>query len=74
MRREPTWRIPAGVLALLAALLVYGMLIAHYLAPVIAGWPALAQLPVYIVLGLVWLLPLGRFLMWMEIGRWRRDK
>lgn len=71
MRREPTIRIPLGVLALLAALLVYGMLIARYLAPLIAGWPALGQLPVYVVLGVVWLTPLRRFLIWMETGRWR---
>ena len=71
MRTEPTVRIPLGVLALLAALLAYGALIARYLAPLIAGWPALGQLPVYIVLGVVWLLPLRRFLIWMETGRWR---
>ena len=70
MRTEPTVRIPLGVLALLAALLVYGGLIARYLAPLIADWPALGQLPVYIVLGVVWLLPLRRFLIWMETGRW----
>lgn len=69
MRREPTWRIPVGVLGLCAALLVYGLLIANVLAPLIAGWPALAQLPVYTVLGVVWLLPLKRFLIWMETGR-----
>lgn len=69
MRREPTWRIPVGVLGLCAALLVYGLLIANVLAPLIADWPALAQLPVYIVLGVVWLLPLKRFLIWMETGR-----
>lgn len=71
MRTEPTWRIPVGVLALLLALLVYGLLIARYIAPYIAGWPALAQLPVYIVLGLLWLKPMKPYLRWMETGRWR---
>lgn len=70
MRREPTWRIPVGVLALVVALTVYGLLIADYLAPIIGQWHALVQLPVYIVLGVVWLLPLRRFLIWMETGRW----
>ena len=69
MRREPTWRIPVGVLGLCAALVVYGLLIANFVAPRIADWPALAQLPVYVVLGVVWLLPLRRFLIWMETGR-----
>ena len=71
MRREPTWRIPAGILALVAALAVYGMAVAQFVAPLISGWNALLQLPVYIVLGVVWLLPLRRFLIWMETGSWR---
>lgn len=71
MRKEPTLRIPLGILGLLIALLVYGGLIARYLAPLIQDWPALAQTPVYIVLGVVWLLPLRGFVLWMETGRWR---
>jgi hypothetical protein len=71
MRSEPTWRIPVGVLALLAALAVYALAIARWIAPLIAGWPGLAQLPVYIVLGLAWLLPMKPYLKWMETGRWR---
>lgn len=71
MRTTPSLRIPFGVLLLFAALLIYGGLIARYLSPLIAGWPALAQLPLYVVLGVVWLLPLKRFLIWMETGRWR---
>jgi hypothetical protein len=69
-RREPTWRIPVGVLALVAALGIYGLLVANLVAPLIAGWPGLAQAPLYLVLGVVWLLPLRRFLIWMETGRW----
>ena len=69
MRTEPTLRIPLGVLGLFAALLVYGGLIARYIAPLIADWPALGQTPVYVLLGVVWLLPLKRFLIWMETGR-----
>jgi len=70
MRQEPTWRIPVGVLALVAALTAYGLAVANWLGPVIGDWPALLQLPAYILLGVVWLLPLRRFLIWMETGRW----
>ncbi len=70
MREQPTLRIPFGILALLTALLVYGIAVARYIAPLIAGWPTLGQLPVYVLLGVVWLLPLRRFLIWMETGRW----
>ena len=70
MRREPTWRIPVGVLGLLAGLIIYAVVIARYAPDVIGGWPGLLQALVYITLGLVWLLPLRRFLIWMETGRW----
>ncbi|MET0180896.1 MAG: DUF2842 domain-containing protein [Novosphingobium sp.] len=66
---KPTWRKPAGVLALLVALLVYAALVARLLAPIV-GWPVLVQAAIYVVLGTVWLLPLRRFLTWMETGRW----
>ncbi len=70
MREQPTWRIPAGVFALVIALTAYVLAIAFYFGPLIAGWPALAQFPAWLVLGVVWLLPLRRFLIWMETGRW----
>ena len=69
-RREPTWRIPVGVLGLVVMLAIYGLLVANYIAPLIADWHALAQAPAYLVLGVIWLLPLRRFLIWMETGCW----
>lgn len=70
MRTEPTWRIPVGILCLLTALAIYGIVIARYAPEVIGSWPALAQTVVYVILGVAWLLPLRRFLIWMETGRW----
>ncbi|AIT78693.1 DUF2842 domain-containing protein [Novosphingobium pentaromativorans] len=70
MRETPTWRIPIGVLGLCVALAVYGILIATYVPPLIGNWHALAQTPVYIVLGVAWIMPMRRFLIWMETGRW----
>lgn len=70
MRREPTWRIPVGILGLIAGLIVYAAVIARYAPGLIGNWPVWAQTIVYMVLGVVWLLPLRRFLIWMETGRW----
>ncbi len=70
MREQPTWRIPAGVLALVLALTAYSIVIAVWLGPWLTQFHALVQAPVYILLGVVWLLPLRRFLIWMETGRW----
>lgn len=71
MRETPTWRIPIGVLALVAGLTVYALLIARLLPPLIGSWPVLVQTPIYVALGILWILPLKRYLMWMETGRWR---
>ena len=70
MRTEPTLRIPLGILALLVGIAVYTATIAHFAPGLIGNWPALAQALVYCVLGVIWLLPLKRFIIWMETGRW----
>jgi hypothetical protein len=69
MRDKPTLRIPLGMLALLAALGVY-VLAVVWASQWIERLPMLAQAFVYLVLGVIWLLPLKRFLIWMETGRW----
>ena len=71
MRTEPTWRIPVGLLGLLLSLAIYAIVIARYVPEIVGDWPTLAQTAIYIVLGLIWLLPLGSFLKWMETGSWR---
>lgn len=70
MREEPTARIPLGILGLLIGLTIYGVVLARYLPGLIGEWPTLIQTVIYIFLGLIWLLPLRRFLIWMETGKW----
>ncbi len=70
MRETPTWRIPLGIFGLFAGLMAYGIVIARYAPSLIGSWPTWAQTVIYLTLGLIWLLPLKRFLIWMETGRW----
>lgn len=72
MRTEPTLRIPLGLIGLLVALIGYALLVAAA-ADWIGGLHIAFQTVIYLVLGTIWLLPLGRFLIWMETGRWRKD-
>ena len=69
MREKPTLRIPLGILALLFALALYALAV-MWASQWIERLPVLAQALVYLVLGTAWLLPLRRFLIWMETGRW----
>jgi hypothetical protein len=66
----PSWRKPVGALAILAYLTGWMVLIASF-SGTIGGWPTLAQALAYLVAGIVWILPLGPALRWMETGRWR---
>jgi hypothetical protein len=70
MRTKPTWRIPVGILALLFALTIYALGVVA-VSPWIERLPVLMQAIVYLVLGVAWLLPLRRYLVWMETGRWK---
>jgi hypothetical protein len=73
MRENPTLRIPLGILGLFIGLMIYGVVIARYAPSVIGSWSGGAQTVVYVVLGLIWLLPLKRFLIWMETGKWSAE-
>lgn len=70
MRDKPTLRIPLGILALLLGLAAYAVAV-MWASQWIGQLHTLLQAVVYLVLGVVWLLPLKRFLVWMETGRWR---
>ena len=70
MRDKPTLRIPLGILALLLGLALYALGVMAA-SPWIGRLPALGQAPIYLVLGVAWLLPMRRFLIWMETGRWK---
>lgn len=70
MREEPTLRIPLGILGLLVSLAVYGVLVVTFIPPMMERWPTILQMVVYLIFGVIWLLPLRRFLIWMETGRW----
>ena len=70
---QPSWRKPVGMLAIVALILLRAVLVGS-----LSGWigslPVWAQVPVYVVLGVVWiwLLPLKQLMRWMETGIWQK--
>ena len=70
MREKPTLRIPLGVLTLVAGLIVYALAV-MWASQWIERLPVPVQTVIYLLLGVVWLLPLRRFLIWMETGHWK---
>lgn len=67
---SPSWRKPAGTLAIVVLILAWVVLVASFSAE-IGALPVLVQLPVYAALGILWILPMKPLLRWMETGRWR---
>ncbi|WP_394652990.1 DUF2842 domain-containing protein [uncultured Sphingomonas sp.] len=63
----PSWRKPAGALGILAWIIFWVVLITSF-SRVIGSWPVLVQALVYLIAGVVWILPLGRVMQWMETG------
>lgn len=67
---EPRSRPTAGVFMILGIIIVWAALVAS-VSDTVTRWPALVQLLLYIVAGVVWILPLKPILRWSETGRWR---
>ena len=70
---NPTLRKPFGVLAIVLGLTLYAVLIASA-ANLMAALPLLVQASIYLVLGIVWILPLRPLLIWMETGSFRAPR
>jgi len=67
---EPTWRKPVGMLGILVFILVWLVAVAS-LSRWIGALPAIVQLLIYGVAGVMWIARLKPALRWMETGRWR---
>ena len=67
---KPSWRKPAGALAILALVLAWIIVVTSFSATIGSWWWPL-ELLFYLVTGIVWILPLKPLLQWMETGRWR---
>ncbi|QNQ11587.1 DUF2842 domain-containing protein [Sphingomonas alpina] len=69
----PSWRKPVGMLAILAMITIWVILVATA-SDWVGTWHWLLQLVFYVVTGIIWLwiLPMRRMLLWMETGRWRQ--
>ena len=67
---KPSWRKPAGVLAILAYIIIWTVIVASQWQA-IGALPILVQAIIYLIAGIIWLLPLKPLLIWMETGKFR---
>jgi hypothetical protein len=64
----PSLRRPLGIIGLLLFLFFYA-LAAVWVAEPVASLPILVQLPVWLLLGVGWVLPFRPIMVWIETGR-----
>lgn len=66
----PTWRKPFGIFVILGLIAVLAFFIGSF-SEMVGRLPGWAQIPVYVIAGIIWIAPLKPLLQWMETGRWR---
>jgi hypothetical protein len=68
---KPSLRKPFGVFLLMAYITAY-VVAAVIVAEPVMQLPALAQAPIWLLVGVAWVLPLRPLLRWIELGRFGR--
>jgi Protein of unknown function (DUF2842) len=68
--KRPSWRKPAGMLAILMLISIWVFVIVS-LSGYIGQIHILAQGFVYLVAGIVWIAPLRPLMIWMETGSFK---
>jgi len=69
-QKQPTWRKPAGMLAILLIILVWAVLIVSA-SEYIGQLHILLQSIVYLIAGVIWIAPMRPLMIWMETGSFR---
>ena len=69
---KPSWRKGAGIAGIVLLIALLAVLVAS-LSGVVGRWPMLVQAVFYLVVGVIWIVPLKPLLRWMETGRFRAE-
>ncbi len=69
-RKVPTWRKPAGMLAILLIIFIWTTIIVS--ASDFIGTQNIAiQSIIYLIAGIIWIAPMRPLMIWMETGSFR---
>ena len=64
---EPSYRKLIGI-ALILLLIVFWAAFVASLARIVGTWPILVQAPFYLVMGMIWIIPLKPLVRWIQTG------
>jgi predicted membrane channel-forming protein YqfA (hemolysin III family) len=66
----PATRKLVGIGLILLLIALWAAFVAS-LAPFVSRWPSLVQAPFYLIMGIIWIIPLKPLIRWSQTGRWR---
>ena len=69
---EPAPRKLIGILLILLLIVFWAAFVAS-LARTVGQWPILVQAPYYLIMGIVWIIPLKPLVRWMQTGSFKPD-
>ena len=70
MQAHPSSLTLIGIGLILLLIVVWAAFVAS-LAQVVGGWPILVQAAFYLIMGIVWIIPLKPLVRWIETGSFR---
>lgn len=71
-RPSPSLRTLVGIAGILLFIVLWASLIATF-TPAVGRWPILAQGLYYLIMGVVWIIPLKPLIRWVQTGSFRRS-
>ncbi|WP_411290131.1 DUF2842 domain-containing protein [Sphingorhabdus sp.] len=68
--KQPSWRKPAGMLAILLIISIWSIIVVSA-SEFIGAQHIAVQSIIYLVAGIIWIAPMRPLLIWMETGSFR---
>ena len=70
---SPSPRTLAGIALILLLIVGWAAFVAS-LSPFVGKWPVLVQAPYYLIVGVVWAIPLKPLIRWIQTGSFRHRR
>ena len=70
---QPSMRKLAGIALIMLLIVLWATLVAS-LAPFVGRWPVLAQALFYLIMGIIWIIPLKPLIRWSQTGVFQTPK
>ena len=67
---EPSYRKLIGIALILLLIVLWAAFVASF-ARIVGDWPILLQAPFYLLMGIIWIIPLKPLVRWIQTGSFK---